>query len=67
MGPRIELRSDVHDVQLRWVDTREVWDVYERAQWRREGEALRRAAAEVSVDDGETQKRDVGIRERRGP
>ena len=39
-------------------------------QWRREGEALRRAAEEVpvSVDDGETQKkRDLHIRERRGP
>jgi hypothetical protein len=47
MGPRVGLRSDVRDVQERWVDARDEWDAYERAQWRREGEALRRAAAEV--------------------
>jgi len=47
MGPRVGLRSDVRDVQERWVDAREEWDVYEKAQWRREGEAARLAAAEV--------------------
>ena len=71
MGPRlVGLRSDVRDVQERWVDARKEWDAYERVQWRREGEALRRAAEEVlvGVDDGETQKkRDLRIRERRGP
>jgi hypothetical protein len=68
MGPRVVgPRSDVRDVQERWVDAREEWDAYERAQWRREGEALRRAAEEVGVDGGETQKRDLRIRERRGP
>jgi|SRR6266850_6078300 len=47
MGPRVGLRGDVRDVQERWVDAREEWDAYERAQWREEGEeALRRAAAE---------------------
>ena len=39
----------------------------ERTQWRREGEALRRAVEEAGVDDGGTQKRDLRIRERRGP
>ncbi|KAI0302812.1 hypothetical protein B0F90DRAFT_1949656 [Multifurca ochricompacta] len=47
MGPRVGLRSDVRDVQERWVDAREEWDAYEKVQWRREGEALRQAAAEV--------------------
>jgi hypothetical protein len=47
MGPRGGLRGDVRDVQERWVDAREEWDAYERAQWRDEGEALRRAVAEV--------------------
>ena len=42
MGPRVGLRSDVRDVQERWVDAREEWDAYERAQWREEGEAMRR-------------------------
>ncbi|KAH9029418.1 hypothetical protein EDB85DRAFT_1966861 [Lactarius pseudohatsudake] len=65
MGPRAGQRSDVRDVQERWVDAREEWDAHEKVQWRREGEALRRAAAEVGVD-AEAQKRDLRIRERRG-
>jgi len=68
MAPRVVgLRSDVRDVQERWVDAREEWDAYERAQWRREGEALRRAAEVVGVDEGQTEKRDLRIRERKGP
>ena len=74
MGPRVlGLRSEVRDVQERWVDAREEWDAYERAQWRREGEALRRAVEEVGTGagvgaDGEVmQERDIRIRERRGP
>ena len=59
MGPRVGLRSDVRDVQERWVDAREEWDAYEKAEWRREGEALRRAAAEV-----EKQPK-VNVRERK--
>ncbi|KAI9444018.1 hypothetical protein H4582DRAFT_2071619 [Lactarius indigo] len=66
MGPRVGQRSDVRDVQERWVDAREEWDAYEKTQWRREGEALRRAAAEAGVDV-EAQKRDLRIRERSGP
>ncbi|KAH9988176.1 hypothetical protein BJV77DRAFT_1061471 [Russula vinacea] len=61
MGPRVVgLRSDVRDVQERWVDAREEWDAHERALWRREGEALGRAAAEV-----EKQQRKLNIRERK--
>jgi hypothetical protein len=60
MGPRVVgLRSDVRDVQERWVDAREEWDAHERALWRREGEALGRAAAEVE------KQRKLNIRERK--
>ncbi|KAI0039639.1 cytoplasmic protein [Auriscalpium vulgare] len=52
-------RSDVRDVQERWVDSREDWDAFERKQWREEGEAVRREA--------ETAKQKSKIRERKGP
>jgi hypothetical protein len=32
------LRSDVRDVQERWIDAREEWDAFEKRQWRKEGE-----------------------------
>ena len=66
MGPCIGLRGDAREVQERWVDARDEWDADERAEWRREGEALRQAAAVVGVDV-EVQKRDLPIRERKGP
>ena len=60
MGPRpVGPRSDVRDVQERWVDAREEWDAHEKVQWRREGEALRQAAAEVE------KQRKLNIRERK--
>jgi len=59
MGPPVGLRSDVRDVQERWVDAREEWDAYEKAQWRREGEALRQTAAEVE------KQRKLNVRERK--
>jgi hypothetical protein len=60
MGPGpVGLRSDVRDVQERWVDAREEWDAHEKAQWRHEGEALRQAAAEVE------KQRKLNIRERK--
>lgn len=31
-------RSDVRDVQERWLDAKEEWDAWEKAQWRREGQ-----------------------------
>ena len=40
-GPQHGQRSDVRDVQERWVDARTDWDAYERAEWRREGEIVR--------------------------
>ena len=41
-------RSDVRDVQERWIDAKDEWDAFERKQWRQEGEAVRdqRAQAE---------------------
>ncbi|KAH9958195.1 cytoplasmic protein [Russula dissimulans] len=59
MGPRVGVRSDARDVQERWVDAREEWDAYEKAQWRREGEAFRQAAAEME------KRRKLNIRERK--
>ncbi len=40
-GPLPGPRSDVHDVQERWVDAREEYDAFERREWRKEGEAIR--------------------------
>jgi len=42
-------RSDVRDVQERWIDAREEWDAHERKQWRREGEIAREMAKEAAV------------------
>ncbi|KAF8631114.1 hypothetical protein AX17_005159 [Amanita inopinata Kibby_2008] len=40
-------RSDVRDVQERWVDAREEWDAHERREWREEGELARKLAGET--------------------
>lgn len=45
-GPLQGLRSDVRDVQERWIDAREEWDALERREWRQEGEAIRDAKAQ---------------------
>lgn len=44
-GPIKGLRSDVRDVQERWIDAKEEWDAFERREWRREGEMVRDAKA----------------------
>lgn len=36
-------QSDVRDVQEKWIDARDEWDAYEKAQWRREGELVQEA------------------------
>ena len=41
-GPMKGRMSDVRDVQERWVDAREEWDAWERKEWRKEGEIVRR-------------------------
>ncbi|KAG6878939.1 hypothetical protein C0992_006475 [Termitomyces sp. T32_za158] len=38
-------RSDIRDVQERWIDAREEWDAHEKRQWRKEGELVREEAA----------------------
>jgi len=39
-GPMHGPRSDVREVQERWIDAREEYDAWERAQWRREGQLV---------------------------
>ncbi|KAJ7178762.1 hypothetical protein C8R43DRAFT_974387 [Mycena crocata] len=41
IGPMHGSADDIRDVQERWVDAKEQWDAYEKAQWRREGELVR--------------------------
>lgn len=38
-------RTDVRDVQERWIDAQDEWDAFEKKQWRKEGELLREEAA----------------------
>ncbi|EIN09091.1 cytoplasmic protein [Punctularia strigosozonata HHB-11173 SS5] len=70
-GPLTGPRSDVRDVQERWIDAREEWDAWERKEWRKEGEAVRaqreaeakkEAEAEAEAKSGGTVR--SGIRER---
>src|SRR5262245_58068909 len=42
-GPIGGLRSNVRDIQERWLDAKDEWDAYETEQWRKEGAALRAA------------------------
>ncbi|EKM49082.1 uncharacterized protein PHACADRAFT_202032 [Phanerochaete carnosa HHB-10118-sp] len=44
IGPMPGPRSDVRDVQERWIDAREEYDEWERAQWRKEGIAVQEQA-----------------------
>ena len=44
-GPIRGPRSDVRDVQERWIDAREEWDAWEKAQWRKEGMQVQEEAA----------------------
>ena len=43
----IPTSTSVQDVQERWVDHREGYDAWEKAQWRREGEIARAAETEA--------------------
>ncbi|KLO09210.1 hypothetical protein SCHPADRAFT_807392, partial [Schizopora paradoxa] len=40
-GPLSGPRSDVRDIQERWIDAREEFDAFENREWRKEGEAIR--------------------------
>ncbi|KAI8971289.1 hypothetical protein BD414DRAFT_518097 [Trametes punicea] len=44
-GPIKGPRSDVRDVQERWIDAREEYDAWEKAQWRKEGLQVQEEAA----------------------
>lgn len=44
-GPLSGPRGDVRDVQERWLDAKEEYDAFEEGEWRREGEAVRKASA----------------------
>lgn len=59
-GPLTGARSDVRDVQERWIDAREDWDAFERREWRREGEITREQKAKMEA----TQENKTKIRER---
>ena len=49
IGPLSGPRSDVRDVQERWLDAKEEYDVYERAQWRREGAVVAEATSRAQA------------------
>ena len=44
MGPVRGPRSDVRDVQERWIDARDEYDAFEKVQWRKEGLAVQEEA-----------------------
>jgi GPN-loop GTPase len=48
-GPMNGPRSDVRDVQERWIDHREEWDAWEKTQWRKEGQLVQEQAARDKV------------------
>ncbi|KAI0031535.1 hypothetical protein K488DRAFT_78990 [Vararia minispora EC-137] len=64
-GSMVGTRSDVRDVQERWVDAREAWDAHEREEWRREGEMVRRAADAAKAENQAKVADTSGIRVRK--
>lgn len=42
----------VQDVQERWVDHREGWDAWEKAEWRREGQIVKAQAQQNAKRSG---------------
>ena len=48
-GPMHGPRSDVRDVQERWIDAREEYDTWERTQWRREGQLVQEQKARDKI------------------
>jgi GPN-loop GTPase len=48
-GPTHGPRSDVRDVQERWIDARVEYDAWESAQWRREGQLVQEQKARAKV------------------
>jgi len=48
-GPMHGPRSDVRDVQERWIDAKEEWDAWENTQWRREGQTVQDQKARENI------------------
>ena len=48
-GPMHGPRSDVRDVQERWIDARDEYDAWERAEWRREGQLVQEQKARDKI------------------
>jgi len=48
-GPMRGPRSDVRDVQERWIDAKEEYDAWERAQWRSEGQLAQEQKARDKI------------------
>ena len=48
-GPMHGPRSDVRDIQERWIDAREEYDAWETAQWRREGQLVQEQKARDQI------------------
>ncbi|KAI0945762.1 hypothetical protein AcW1_001907 [Taiwanofungus camphoratus] len=49
-------RSDTRDVQERWIDAKDEWDAWEKAQWRREGQLVQEAATKTKIRERPTSK-----------
>jgi len=58
------MAGNVGDVQERWVDARDQWDVFERKEWRQEGKMVREAREREKAMLAEG-KGKSGIRERK--
>jgi len=56
-GPIQGPRSDVRDVQERWIDAKEDWDVWEKAQWRKEGQMVQEAARKSKIRERTTKEK----------
>ena len=54
------LRADVRDVQERWIDARDEWDEWERAQWHREGVRVREEEARQKQQKSKIRERTAG-------
>ena len=48
-GPMHGPRSDVRDVQEKWIDAREEYDAWEREQWMREGQLVQEQKARDKI------------------
>ena len=61
-GPMHGPRSDIRDVQERWMDAREEYDAWESVQWRREGQLVQeqKARDKIRVRGGDSKGNEDG-------